>query len=118
MAVFTRGRAGAKAPYFGLTGGWLTFWVVGSFLFQLVHPHAHVRVSRRVPAVFLLFLLLKTPRSHNSVPIHQRKLTLIYSLLHVPLTWSCSALIRASSVYHLAVNRSPKTLLIFQVVLL
>lgn len=27
MAVFTKGRAGAKAPYFGLTGGWLTFWV-------------------------------------------------------------------------------------------
>lgn len=27
MAVFDKGRAGAKAPYFGLTGGWLTFWV-------------------------------------------------------------------------------------------
>lgn len=27
MAVFNRGGAGAKAPYFGLTGGWLTFWV-------------------------------------------------------------------------------------------
>ncbi|CAF9934723.1 hypothetical protein IMSHALPRED_009819 [Imshaugia aleurites] len=27
MAVFNEGRAGAKAPYFGLTGGWLTFWV-------------------------------------------------------------------------------------------
>ncbi|KAF6239114.1 hypothetical protein HO173_002986 [Letharia columbiana] len=27
MAIFTKGRTGAKAPYFGLTGGWLTFWV-------------------------------------------------------------------------------------------
>ncbi|KAL9068627.1 MAG: hypothetical protein Q9161_006065 [Pseudevernia consocians] len=27
MGIFNKGRAGAKAPYLGLTGGWLTFWV-------------------------------------------------------------------------------------------
>ncbi|KAM0795019.1 general substrate transporter [Usnea florida] len=27
MAIFNKRRGGEKAPYFGLTGGWLTFWV-------------------------------------------------------------------------------------------
>ena len=27
MAIFKPGQKGGKRPYFGLTGGWLTFWV-------------------------------------------------------------------------------------------
>ena len=27
MAIFKRSPNGGRAPHFGLTGGWLTFWV-------------------------------------------------------------------------------------------
>ena len=30
MAIFNKRREGGKGQYFGLTGGWLTFWVVRS----------------------------------------------------------------------------------------
>lgn len=59
MAVFNRSRAGAKAPYFGLTGGWLTFWVVSTLPSHYFPPHTPSGVLRQVRAVWTHALLLE-----------------------------------------------------------
>ena len=58
MALSKNDRTKAKAPYFGLTGGWLTFWVVRLIFESCLPSSMPSGVGGRVQEVWICALHL------------------------------------------------------------